>query len=224
MTALAHAGGLLPVGLDELHRGHRLASTPRFVAINTALEVGLDGSVNVERVGNRLVAGIGGHADYCAAATQSEGGWRSSCCPLRTGSGRRSCRCRPSYPPRRRGCCGHRARPRRSAWPRRARAPTGAAGHRRPGPPRPARRGKPGDLEEAGRGMMSTATQLTLGRNSCPSRHSVRPRLRHRLGGCPATASPVAGRRRWLWSCRRPSGRGLAPDRRQRPAGAGSSS
>ena len=51
-----------------------MAATPRFVAVNTALEVGLDGAVNVERVGPRLVAGIGGHADYCAAAAQSPGG------------------------------------------------------------------------------------------------------------------------------------------------------
>jgi acyl-CoA hydrolase len=73
-SALAQAGGIRPVGIEELHRDHRLAATPRFVAINTALEVGLDGSVNVERAGSRLVAGIGGHADYCAAASQSEGG------------------------------------------------------------------------------------------------------------------------------------------------------
>ena len=71
---LAGDGRLRLVGLEELHRGQRMASTPRFVAVNTALEVGLDGAVNVERVGPRLVAGIGGHADYCAAAAQSPGG------------------------------------------------------------------------------------------------------------------------------------------------------
>jgi acyl-CoA hydrolase len=67
-------GRLRLVGLEELHRGARMASTPRFVAVNTALEVGLDGAVNVERIGPRVVAGIGGHADYCAAAAQSAGG------------------------------------------------------------------------------------------------------------------------------------------------------
>ena len=43
---------------------------PRFVACNTALQVGLDGAVNVERVGGRVVAGIGGHADFSAAASR----------------------------------------------------------------------------------------------------------------------------------------------------------
>jgi acyl-CoA hydrolase len=62
------------VGLDELHRGGRMAATPRFTAINTALEVGLDGAVNIERRNGRLVSGIGGHADYCAMASQSDGG------------------------------------------------------------------------------------------------------------------------------------------------------
>jgi acyl-CoA hydrolase len=43
-----------------------LGAIDRFVALNTALEVGFDGSVNIEQVGIR-VAGIGGHADFCAA-------------------------------------------------------------------------------------------------------------------------------------------------------------
>jgi len=42
--------------------------------VNSALEVGLDGAVNVERLDGRPVAGIGGHADFCAAATRSAGG------------------------------------------------------------------------------------------------------------------------------------------------------
>ena len=50
-------------------RGHR-----GFVACNTAVQVGLDGAVNVERVGGRQVAGIGGHADFCAGASRAPGG------------------------------------------------------------------------------------------------------------------------------------------------------
>ncbi|MFI5054403.1 MAG: acetyl-CoA hydrolase/transferase C-terminal domain-containing protein, partial [Acidimicrobiia bacterium] len=46
----------------------------RFVACNTAIQVGLDGSVNVERVGGRLITGIGGHPDFCAGAIASSGG------------------------------------------------------------------------------------------------------------------------------------------------------
>lgn len=46
----------------------------RFVAINTALQVGLDGCANVEVVKGRVVAGAGGHPDFCAGASRSPGG------------------------------------------------------------------------------------------------------------------------------------------------------
>ncbi|HEY2330738.1 MAG TPA: acetyl-CoA hydrolase/transferase C-terminal domain-containing protein [Acidimicrobiales bacterium] len=75
VVALAGTGRVRPVGLAEFHRGARLASTPNFVAVNTALEVGLDGAVNIERAGGRQVAGMGGHADYSAAASASTGGF-----------------------------------------------------------------------------------------------------------------------------------------------------
>lgn len=52
----------------------RVSAIPRFVGCNTALQVGLDGSVNVERVAGRIVSSIGGHADFCAAASRSPGG------------------------------------------------------------------------------------------------------------------------------------------------------
>jgi acyl-CoA hydrolase len=74
VTELAASGRLRPVGLGEYHARGRLAATPRFVAVNTALEVGLDGAVNIERAAGRQVAGIGGHADYSAAASASPGG------------------------------------------------------------------------------------------------------------------------------------------------------
>jgi acyl-CoA hydrolase len=51
-----------------------VAAIPRFVACNTAIQVGLDGSVNVERVGRRVITGIGGHSDFCAGASRSIGG------------------------------------------------------------------------------------------------------------------------------------------------------
>jgi acyl-CoA hydrolase len=44
------------------------------VGCNTALQVGLDGSVNVEKVGGRFIASVGGHADFCEGATRSKGG------------------------------------------------------------------------------------------------------------------------------------------------------
>jgi acyl-CoA hydrolase len=74
LRAMAMAGDLRLVGTEETHDPAVLASIPRFVAVNTALQVGLDGTVNVERVGGRVVAGIGGHADFCAGASRSEHG------------------------------------------------------------------------------------------------------------------------------------------------------
>jgi acyl-CoA hydrolase len=70
-----HAAGLLDlVSATITHDVGRLAAIPRLVTCNGALQVGLDGSVNLERVGGRTIAGIGGHADFCAGATKSVGG------------------------------------------------------------------------------------------------------------------------------------------------------
>ncbi len=74
LAALSAGGKLLLVPVEDSHDVGRLAAISRFVAINTAVQVGLDGAVNVERVGGRQVAGIGGHPDFCAAAVRSEGG------------------------------------------------------------------------------------------------------------------------------------------------------
>jgi acyl-CoA hydrolase len=74
LTRLAAEGRLDLRPVEETHDLTRLSATPTFVGCNTALQVGLDGSVNVERVAGRLVAGIGGHADFCAAAARSVGG------------------------------------------------------------------------------------------------------------------------------------------------------
>jgi acyl-CoA hydrolase len=74
VAELAAAGKLRLVPVEETHDLTRVSAIERFVACNTALQVGLDGSINVERVGGRYVAGIGGHADFCAAAARSVGG------------------------------------------------------------------------------------------------------------------------------------------------------
>lgn len=74
LGALAAAGRLRLRRLEETHDPARIAAMEGFVACNTALQVGLDGSVNVERVAGRLVAGIGGHADFCAAAARAPSG------------------------------------------------------------------------------------------------------------------------------------------------------
>jgi acyl-CoA hydrolase len=63
-----------PVGVHDLFTTYRPDAIHGFVSINAALQVGLDGSVNIERVAGRQVAGLGGHPDWCAAATSSPGG------------------------------------------------------------------------------------------------------------------------------------------------------
>ena len=69
------AGGLLDYQpIEVTHDLTRVSSIDRFVACNTALQVALDGSVNIERVGGRTITSIGGHSDFCAAATKSYGG------------------------------------------------------------------------------------------------------------------------------------------------------
>jgi acyl-CoA hydrolase len=88
LVAMAVDGRLRLVPVERTHDIGRLAQIPRFVACNTALQVGLDGSVNVERVGSRVVAGIGGHADFSIAASQSPGG--RSIVALRAARGERS--------------------------------------------------------------------------------------------------------------------------------------
>jgi acyl-CoA hydrolase len=71
---LAAAGMLRLTPTTVTHDLTRLSSIPRFVGCNTALQVGLDGAVNLERVGGRMIAAIGGHSDFCAGASGSIGG------------------------------------------------------------------------------------------------------------------------------------------------------
>jgi acyl-CoA hydrolase len=68
----AHGRPVL-TGVEETHDIGRLEKLP-LVAVNTALEVDLAGQVNVERAGSRVVAGLGGHPDYAAAAARSARG------------------------------------------------------------------------------------------------------------------------------------------------------
>jgi acyl-CoA hydrolase len=57
------------------HDAARLLRSPRpLVAINTALQVDLNGQVNVESADGSMVGGVGGQPDYAAAAASSRGG------------------------------------------------------------------------------------------------------------------------------------------------------
>jgi acyl-CoA hydrolase len=56
------------------HGAGRLRADPPLVAVNTALEIDLDGQVNVESSRGSAVAGIGGQPDYMAGACASPTG------------------------------------------------------------------------------------------------------------------------------------------------------
>jgi hypothetical protein len=59
--------------IEYTHDLGRLSTGP-FIAVNTAVEIDLDGAVNVEGTASAVLGGIGGHADYAAAAARSVGG------------------------------------------------------------------------------------------------------------------------------------------------------
>jgi acyl-CoA hydrolase len=59
---------------EYVHDPHVIARLPRFVAINSALEVDLTGQVTAESVGGRQVAGIGGQFDFVLGASRAAGG------------------------------------------------------------------------------------------------------------------------------------------------------
>lgn len=72
--ARGRAGRPVLHGVEHTHDPARLAAEPPLVAVNTAVEVDLEGQVNVEGTARAVVGGIGGHPDYAAAATRSRRG------------------------------------------------------------------------------------------------------------------------------------------------------
>jgi acyl-CoA hydrolase len=60
--------------LEYTHSAEVLAKQPRFVAINSAVEVDLTGQVNGELAGTSYVGAVGGALDFIRAANQSAGG------------------------------------------------------------------------------------------------------------------------------------------------------
>jgi len=61
-------------GLDYTHDLTRLSRGLPLVAVNTAIEIDSYGQINVEGLRDKVIGGIGGHPDYCAAARMSRGG------------------------------------------------------------------------------------------------------------------------------------------------------
>jgi acyl-CoA hydrolase len=70
-------------GLDYTHDLTRLTRGAPLVAVNTAIEIDQYGQINVEGFGDKVIGGIGGHPDYCAAARMSSGGLSIIAIPTR---------------------------------------------------------------------------------------------------------------------------------------------
>jgi acyl-CoA hydrolase len=70
-------------GLDYTHDLTRLSRGAPLVAVNTAIEIDQYGQINVEGFSDKVIGGIGGHPDYCAAARISSGGLSIIAVPTR---------------------------------------------------------------------------------------------------------------------------------------------
>jgi acyl-CoA hydrolase len=87
------AAGLPGLWLTDVRTTHEpavLATIPRFVAINSALEVDLFGQVNAERSDGRILAGAGGLPAFAQGALGSAGGRLLICLPATARQGSRS--------------------------------------------------------------------------------------------------------------------------------------
>ncbi len=74
----------------ETHDVRRIAALPRFVAINSGVEVDLFGQVNADSMNGKLVAGVGGLPAFVTGAALSEGGRSIIALPAATDDGKHS--------------------------------------------------------------------------------------------------------------------------------------
>jgi hypothetical protein len=75
--------------VEVVHDIGRLSAPdrPPLIALNTALEIDLDGQVGVESTGGRATGMVGGHPDFAAAGVRSQGGLSVVAVPSRHRSG-----------------------------------------------------------------------------------------------------------------------------------------
>lgn len=76
-------------GAGFTHHVARISTIERFVAINSAVEVGLDGALNGETAGGRLLSAPGGLPDFVYGAFNSPGGRSIVALPATTATGSR---------------------------------------------------------------------------------------------------------------------------------------
>lgn len=72
------------------HDVTRLARLPRFVSVNSTVEVDLHGQANGETIGELQISGVGGSLDYVEGAALSRGGVSILAFPSTTEDGKRS--------------------------------------------------------------------------------------------------------------------------------------
>jgi 4-hydroxybutyrate CoA-transferase len=77
--------GMYPSAVS--HDPIALSRIPRFVSINTAIEIDLLGNVNSEVINGRQISGTGGSLDYVETATRSAGGLRIVAVPSTSSDG-----------------------------------------------------------------------------------------------------------------------------------------
>ena len=76
--------------VDVTHNILELAKLPRFVSINSAVEIDLHGQSNGETIGPVQISGVGGSLDYVEAAALAEDGVSIIALPSTTEDGKRS--------------------------------------------------------------------------------------------------------------------------------------
>jgi acyl-CoA hydrolase len=78
------------LGVERTHDLARVRAIPRFVSVNSALEIDLTGQVNAETLAGRMLGGVGGQVDFIRAANESPGGVAVIAMPSTSGRDGRS--------------------------------------------------------------------------------------------------------------------------------------
>ena len=75
LFSFAHENPIFDMGtVDVVYSPVVISRIPKFVAVNSAIEIDLTGQVNSEIVDGLQVAGVGGAFDFCIGASLSQGG------------------------------------------------------------------------------------------------------------------------------------------------------
>ena len=79
--------GVVFKDIGYVNEVHRIASQPRMVSVNSAIEIDLTGQVVADSIGERIFSGVGGAVDFVRGASLSPGGISVIALPSTTHSG-----------------------------------------------------------------------------------------------------------------------------------------